>query len=188
MNRFETVPWLILALYASAAKAYHLDADHTYVSFDIDRAGISWISARFGEVAGEFVVDLAGADSHLDVTIQTDSIEGPDAALRARIRSREWLDTQRFPEMRYRSEHVAFEGDRRATVLGQLTLHGVTRPVALAVSRLDCLQQHTDPAPACDFVANAQIKRSEFGLPGGFWGFLVAGNTVEISIRGTGLQ
>ena len=178
--------WLsLLALNAQAADAYRLDADHTSVSFDIRRFGIPWVGAHFRQFSGDFVVDRNGGDSHVDVTVRTDSIEGLSAGWSLRLRSSDWLDTQRFPEMRFRSSHVEFDSNGGALASGQLMLHGITRPVTLHVLRLDCGGERTLPDQPCGFSAHADIRRSDFGLPHGFW---LAGDQVEISVSGAALR
>ena len=74
----------------------------------------------------------------MDVTVQTKSIDCEDSRWNPHLRSPEWLDVQQFPLMTYRSHHIEFEGSDRAVANGELTLHGVTRPVILSVSQLDC--------------------------------------------------
>jgi len=180
--------WLLLcllALKAQAADTYRLDADHSNVSFDIRNFGIPWVAAHFRQFSGDFVVDRHGSGSHVDVTVRTDSIDGLSADWSTRIRSSDWLDTQRFPEMSFRSRHVEFDGRGGAVAGGLLTLHGVTRPVMLHVERLDCAVEHADPNQACGFRAHANIRRSDFGLPHGFW---LAGDQVEISVSGAALR
>ena len=180
--------WLslsLLALNAQAADAYRLDADHTSVSFDVRRFGIPWVDAHFSQFSGDFVVDRQGTDSHIDVTVRTDSIEGLNSGWSTRLRSSDWLDTQHFPEMSYRSSHVEFDNSGGAVASGQLTLHGITRPVTLHVERLDCSGESTVPDHPCGFAARANIKRSDFGLPHGFW---LAGDQVEISVNGAALR
>jgi polyisoprenoid-binding protein YceI len=172
--------WLLLsllALDARAADAYRIEPEQTRVSFDVRRFGVKWIGAHFRQVEGSFTVDRTGPGNLIDVRVRTDSLEGLDGGWNRRLRSSEWLDTQRFPQMRFRSTHVEFRHDGSAMAVGQLTLHGVSRPVLLDISRPDCttLQQ------SCGFNAHTSIRRSDFGLPHGFW---VAGDAVEISIAG----
>jgi len=180
--------WLLLFLLAPnahAADTYRLDADHSSVSFDIRNFGIPWVAAHFRQFSGDFVVDRHGPGSHVDVTVRTDSIDGLNAGWSTRIRSSDWLDTQHFPEMSFRSHHVEFDGHGGAVAGGLLTLHGVTRPVMLQVERLDCAAEQTAPNQACGFRAHANIRRSDFGLPHGFW---LAGDQVEISVSGAALR
>ncbi|MFI4913950.1 MAG: YceI family protein [Steroidobacterales bacterium] len=174
---------------ASAAHAYSLDAAHASVSFSVRRLGIPWITARFEEFTGDFIVartatpELHATASRVDVDIRSDSILCTDARWNARLRSREWLDTGRFPRTTYHSRRIDFGAAGHAVASGELTLHGITRPVALTISRLDCVDAPADTAQGCAFAAQARISRSEFGLPHGFW---VGGDQVEISIRGVG--
>ena len=172
--------WLLLsllALDARAAETYRIEPEQTRVSFDVRRYGVHWIGARFRQLAGGFIVDRTGSGNLIDVSVRTDSLEGLDSGWNRRLRSSEWLDTQRFPQMRFHSTHVEFRYDGSAVAVGQLSLHGVSRPVLLEISRLDC----PAPQPSCGFTAHTSVRRSDFGLPHGFW---VAGDAVEISIAG----
>lgn len=175
--------WLSLLAFntCAAAEDYRLDAGQTRVSFDVRRFGVSWIGADFGQIRGDFVVDRYGAGSRIDVAVRTDSLQGPDTEWNARLRSADWLDTQRFPEMSFHSAQVEFDDAGGAVAHGQLTLHGATRPVTLTVNRLDCTREGATSTGTCEFAASASIRRSEFGLPHGFW---LAGDRVEIAISG----
>jgi polyisoprenoid-binding protein YceI len=64
---------------------------------------------------------------------------------------------------------------------GRLTLHGVTRPLALRVTDIDCPQIPPDAPHPCHFLGRATLKRSDFGLPHGFW---EGGDQVQIIVRG----
>jgi polyisoprenoid-binding protein YceI len=92
------------------------------------------------------------------------------------LRSAEWLDAQRYPQMTYHSSHIELD-EQRAVASGDLTLHGITRPVVLTVTLLDC-----PTAAQCQFAAHGRIRRSEFGLPHGFWS---GGDQVDITISGS---
>jgi polyisoprenoid-binding protein YceI len=169
---------------ASAADVYDLDSDATRVGFDIERFGLHWVTAHFRLFQGDFVFDRTGSASRVDVTVQTESIDCGDSGWNPHLRSSEWLDVQRFPQMTYRSRQIQFEGDDRAEASGELTLHGVTRPVVLKVSQLQC----SGPAGTkrvCRFLAQARVRRSDYGLPHGFW---TGGDQVDITINGVGMR
>lgn len=178
MSAGTAVGWilLLLACDAHAAERYRLDSTNTQVSIVVQHLGHQFFSARFPDVTGELILDRAGAGSRVDVTVEIISVECSDPSLNDRLRSTEWLDAARFPEMSYHSSHIKLD-DHPATASGDLTLHGITRPVVLTVTRLDC----PTGAP-CQFAAHGRIRRSEFGLPHGFWS---GGDQVEISISGT---
>jgi polyisoprenoid-binding protein YceI len=174
--------WVVLS--APAADVYDLDTNATRVGFDIERFGLHWVSAHFRDFSGDFVFDREGSASRVDVRVRTESIDCEDAHWNPHLRSPEWLDVQHYPHMTYRSRHIEFEGSDRAVADGELTLHGVTRAVSLNVSQLKC---SSGPATGsiCRFVAQARVKRSDYGLPHGFW---LGGDQVDISISGAGTR
>jgi polyisoprenoid-binding protein YceI len=175
--------WLglsLLALCAQAADIYRIQPEQTRVSFSVRRFGVKWLDARFRQLEGRFVVDREGGASMIDVSVHTDSLEGMDWGWNSRLRSRDWLDTQRYPRMNFRSTHIEYKPGGGAVAVGQLSLHGVSRPVQLDIGRLECTGQ-PEAQQACSFSAAASIRRSDFNLPHGFW---VAGDAVEISISG----
>jgi polyisoprenoid-binding protein YceI len=183
----RSASWLLLWLFclarAQAADSYRLDAVNTRISFNIQHFGILWVSARFPEFSGEFVLDRQAAASRVDVTVQMASVECNDPRWNARLRSADWLDVQRYPQMTFHSNQVEFGGGGQARASGELTLHGVTRTVGLEISRLSCSDQAS--GDRCDFVAHARIKRSDYGIADGFW---IGGDQVNIDITGIGVR
>jgi len=172
--------WALLgflaALHPAAAETYRLDPANTRVAFEVLHFGIPWASAHFRSVSGEFAIDRAGAASRIDVRVPIASLECNDPRWNARLLSAEWLDAQRYPQMLYRADRILL-GDGWAMASGLLTLHGVTREVVLDVNLRGCKS-----SGACQFSAHGRIRRSDFGLPHGFW---TGGDQVEISIGGT---
>jgi polyisoprenoid-binding protein YceI len=169
--------WILLALTAlrlEAAETYRLDSSNTHVSFAVQHLGIQWVTARFSDISGQFVVDHSGAASRVDVTVGMASLECAEPRWNERLRSADWLDVQRYPQMTYHSSRIEMAG-QRAVASGELTLHGVTRPIVLNVSLLKCSSGH------CQFAAYGHINRSEYGLPHGFW---AGGDKVDIAISG----
>jgi polyisoprenoid-binding protein YceI len=178
MSGGTIVGWILLlaAGCAHAAERYTLDSTNTQVSFVVQRLGLQLVSARFADVNGEFVLDRGGVNSRVDVAVGIASLECSEARWNERLRSADWLDVERYPQMSYHSSHIEL-ADQHAIASGDLTLHGITRPVVLTVSFLDC-----PSGGRCQFSARGRIRRSEFRLPHGFWS---GGDLVEISISGT---
>jgi polyisoprenoid-binding protein YceI len=175
---------LALALSASAVEVYDLDPGATRVGFDIDRFGLHWLSANFHSLRGDFIFDRRGPASRVDVTVQTDSVDCGSSYWNPRLRSPEWLNVQQYPLMSFHSRHIEFEAEDRAEASGELTLHGVTHPIVLSVTQLEC-PSPAAAAPVCHFNAQAHVKRSDFGLPHGFW---TGGDQVDITITGIGMR
>jgi polyisoprenoid-binding protein YceI len=177
-HRAQTRAWIFFVLTAlrlEAAETYRLDSSNTQVSFTVHHLGIQWVTARFSDISGQFVVDPAGPSSRVDVAVGMASLECDEPRWNERLRSADWLDVQRYPQMTYHSNRIEL-GGQRAVASGELTLHGVTRPIVLSVSVLKC-----SSAGNCEFAAHGRIKRSEYGLPHGFW---TGGDQVDISISG----
>jgi polyisoprenoid-binding protein YceI len=174
----RTALWMLVlltALRTEAAATFHLNSANTQVSFFVERLGIHWLTARFGDIRGDFTIDRQGSSSRVDVSVGTASLDCDQPRWNERLRSPEWLDVQHFPQMTYRSSGIEL-GEGGAVARGELTLHGMTRPVVLNVILLNCAS-----AGSCQFTANARIRRSDYGLPHGFW---TGGDQVEISISG----
>jgi polyisoprenoid-binding protein YceI len=159
-----------------AAERYELDAGNTQVSFSIQHVGIQWVTARFSDINGELVVDPGGAKSQVDVTVGIASLTCSEPRWSERLRSTEWLDVNRYPRMTYHSVSIELS-EEHAVANGELTLHGVTKPIVLDVSFPKC-----PGASSCQFTAHGRIKRSDYGLPHGFW---MGGDQVEINISGS---
>ena len=177
--RTRIVLAILLALgQASGTPAYHLDSGNTRISFEIERLGLRWFSVDFHDVTGEFVLAPDGQGASLSVMVRTASIDARSPYWNERLRSAQWLDTERFPEMTFHSTGFAFDGAGHATLQGELTLHGVTRALALSISDINCPQAASQE---CRFVGRAILRRSEFGIPHGFW---QGGDRVQIIVRG----
>jgi polyisoprenoid-binding protein YceI len=168
--------WILVALLSTqlhAAEMYRLDSSNTQVSFAVQHLGIHWVTARFSDISGQFVV--AGAASHVDVSVGIASLDCSEPQWNERLRSAQWLDVQRYPRMVYHSSRIEL-ADERGIADGQLTLHGVTRPIVLDVTMVNC-----SASGRCQFTAHGRIRRSEYGLPHGFW---TGGDQVEVHISG----
>jgi polyisoprenoid-binding protein YceI len=183
----RSASWLLLWLglvRTQAADVYRLDTVNTRISFNIQHFGVLWVSARFPDFNGAFVLERGGAASRVDVSVQMASVDCNDSHWNDRLRSADWLDVQRYPQMTFHSNQVQFAGDDHAVANGELTLHGVTRPVGLAINGLSCSTDRT-AGTSCRFSAHARIKRSDFGFA---HGLLTGGDIVDIAISGVGIR
>jgi polyisoprenoid-binding protein YceI len=186
----RSATWLLLSLSlvrAQAADMYALDPVNTRISFNIRYFGTPWVSTRFPDFGGEFVLDRYGAASRVDVSVQMASVDCHDSYWNGRLRSPDWLDVQRYPQMSFHSDHIEFRDGDRALASGDLSLHGITHRVELEISQLSCPGPGAASAAgdSCSFVAHARVKRSDYGLAHGLW---MGGNQVDIAISGVGLR
>ncbi len=179
--------WMLLsltALPAVAAEYYRLDGGNTRVSFSVHVFGVPWLSAQFADLSGELVSERRSDASRVDMVVETQSIACESAWWRARLLSPEWFDAKRYPQITYHSSRVHSNERGGALIDGELSLHGHSRAVPLSVERWSCTAGASSDED-CSFEAHAHIRRSDYGLPHGFW---LGGDEVEISIRGAGVR
>jgi polyisoprenoid-binding protein YceI len=160
---FAAVCALLLSAAAGAAE-YEFDGAHTYPMFAISHSGLSTLHGRFDDTRGRFVLDREGGKSRVEAVIRVDSLDTGDEPRDKILRGEKFFDAAKYPEMRYTSRRIEFTGDTTATVEGELSLHGVTRPVTLKVEHLVCGTHPLLRVWACGFDATATIKRSDFGM------------------------
>jgi len=167
------------------AGAYKLDKAHASLLFRVNHLGFSQYTARFKRFDAELQFDPAKpAAMSVSATIDPSSIETdfPDPTtldFNAQLRSAEWLDTARFPAITFRSKAVEPTGAKTARVTGELSLHGVARPMALDVTFNGGYAGHPmDPQSRIGFSARGVLKRSEFAMP---YGIPAPGTTMGVS-------
>ncbi|MGV7185124.1 YceI family protein [Xanthomonas axonopodis] len=171
------------SLAASAAPArYALDPVHTRVLFAVEHAGFSKALGTVSGSSGTLVFDPDDwAAARLDVTVPLHRADLGDAKWNQATLARNLLDAERFPDAHFVSTHVEASGENHVKVTGNLTLHGVTRPVTLDVT-LNALKRHPLPPfrRTAGFSATATLSRSEFGIDA--WKSMI-GDSVELRIE-----
>jgi polyisoprenoid-binding protein YceI len=123
----------------SVAENYVIDTDgaHAFVQFRIKHLGYSWLYGRFNDFSGRFTYDTkVPSASYAEVVIQTASLDSNHAERDKHLRGDDFLDVDEFPEARFVSTSYREGEDGTATLVGDLTLHGVTRPVTIAVTSI----------------------------------------------------
>jgi polyisoprenoid-binding protein YceI len=150
---------------AAAAQPWTIDKSHTQIYFQVDHFGFSTTHGLFREFDGTLVLDEQDpARSRVTFTIKTASVDTQFKDRDDHLRSADFLDVAKHPEMRFVSTRVEPSGTDTAKVLGDLTLLGVTRPVTLDV-RLNKKGMHPIyQKPAMGFTATAMVRRTEFGM------------------------
>jgi len=154
---------LASAAYA-APQTYHLEKTHVDLLFAIDHAGFSKKHGSFRELDATLQFDPAQPEaSSVDVVVQTDSLDTGFAARDKDVKGAMFLDVAQYPQMHFRSTHVRREGDH-LRIDGELTLHGVTRPLTLTAHVNQVAPNPFDKRPTVGFSATGSLKRSDFGI------------------------
>jgi polyisoprenoid-binding protein YceI len=147
----------------AASETYVFDKDHSFPRFEYSHLGYSTQSSRFDTMTGTIVIDRAAKTGSVDVSIDTKSVNTGSPTFNEHIQGPDFLDTGKFPKITYKSTKFNFDGDKVASVDGNLTIKGVTKPVTLTVTSFQCMPHPMLKKDACGANATATIKRSEFG-------------------------
>ncbi len=164
---FPLATALLLAAGSATATPvrYDLDPNHTRIDFSWTHFGFSHPMGRFDRFEGDFRFDPADpTQSSVTVTIPVDSIDTGVAKLDAHLKTDEFFDVARYPTATFKSTRVERSGEHDLKVTGDLTLHGVTRPVVLDVVVNKIGQHPMAGRAAAGFDASATIRRSDFGI------------------------
>ena len=149
---------------ACAADSYTIDPKHTFPIYEISHMGFSLQRGRFDKTAGKIMLDRAGKTGSAEVTVDTTSIDTGVDKLNEHLRSDDFFDTAKFPSMTFKGSKIVFNGDVPASIPGELTLMGVTKPVTLTITRFNCGIHPMLKKEVCGADAVATIKRGEFGM------------------------
>ena len=143
---------------------WSIDPAHSSVEFGVRHLMITTVRGRFTDVKGTVTLDERDPSAgSVAVEIAAASIDTREPQRDTHLRSADFFDVEKFPALTFRSTQIERGAADRFTVAGDLTIHGVTRPVTLDVQAEG---ESKDPwgGQRAGFTATTKIKRSEFGL------------------------
>lgn len=149
---------------AIAADSYTIDPRHTFPAFEVNHLGFSTQRGRFNSTTGKIVLDRAAKTGSVELAIDAASIDTGLDKLEEHLRSEDFFNVAKYPKLTFKSKEVKFNGDKPASVSGDFTLLGVTKPVTLTVTAFNCGVHPINKKDVCGADATATIKRSEFGM------------------------
>ncbi len=150
---------------AAQAGNYTVEPSHTRVGFSVLHFGFTEYYGEFSGVSGTLSLDPKKVESaKLAVTIPVASIDTTNDTLDGELRDPSWFDAAKYPTMTFVSTKVTRTGERTADVTGNLTFHGVTKPVTLHASFNAGGVNPMDKAYTLGFNATGTITRSDFGV------------------------
>jgi len=163
----------------AAPVTYKLDPGHTMVLFSWNHFGYSNPTADLGLGEGTLVFDEQHpANSSVEVTLPLARLDTHVPALDEHLKKPDFLNADQYPVVTFKSTEVQPLGGNKFKVTGNLTVHGVTRPVVLDATLNKVGPHPMTKAPSIGFDATASIKRSDFGV-----GAYVPNVSDELSIR-----
>ncbi len=162
---------------------YSIDKSHSDVNFSVRHMVFAKVRGHFSQWTAELGYDAADpARSSVSVSIDTGSIDTREPQRDAHLKSPDFLDAEKFPKITFKSTKVERKGDKKYALVGDLTIHGVTKAVTLEVEELG---GGKDPwgNQRLGFSAKTKIDRGDFGLK---WnqvleaGGVLVGETIDI--------
>ncbi len=149
----------------AAAERYAFDPAHTNIDWSANHFGFSNPTGKFAQATGTLVLDEAKpAASTVNVTIDmTKLVTGIDK-FNEHLKSKDFLDVAQFPTAQFVSKTVKVTGQNTADITGDLTLHGVTKPVTLKTTLNKIGPSVMTKVKTAGFAATTTLKRSEFGI------------------------
>jgi polyisoprenoid-binding protein YceI len=144
--------------------AWNIDATHSHVTFSIRHMVVSTVKGRFNVLSGALEIDTANpANSWVQAEVDVASIDTGDTNRDNHLRAPDFFDVEKYPKMTFKSTKVEPVGENEYQVTGDLTLHGVTKPVVFDV---EYSGEVKDPYGfrRAGFNAKTKINRKEWGL------------------------
>jgi polyisoprenoid-binding protein YceI len=150
---------------AVQAGTYKLDSSHGKITWSVTHFGFSTYIGQFSHVDAALKLDpkALGATA-LDVTVDANSLGTLNPALDTHLKSKEFLDVAAFPTATFKATRVTQTGEKTADIAGDLTLHGITKPVVVHAVFNQAGVNPLDKKYSLGFAGTAEIVRSDFGI------------------------
>jgi len=160
---------LLLAASAASASptAYAIDPTHTFPSFEADHLGISVWRGKFNKSSGKVLYDKTTGTGTVEIVTELASIDFGMEALATWARGKDFFDVKKHPRAIFKGSLQSPVNDVPTQLVGELTMHGVSRPLTLTVNSLKCIQHPTLKRDYCGADASGSFNRDDFGLSAG---------------------
>ena len=166
---------------ASAAlpTQWQLDDAHTRVGFSVNHLGFSTTMGHFNDVKGMVNYDIKAPNkANMDFIIVTESIDTNWDARDAHLKKDEFFNVAKYPTMTFKSTNITFKNPQQATVTGDFTLLGQTKPLTLDVTLNKIANSPMTKEPVIGFRATGVIDRAAYGMTA-----FASGITTEVPIQ-----
>ena len=172
-------PKVATAPAATAAQTWNIDDTHSMALFRVQHMGAGMFWGRFNDVGGTITTSGAGPDSiAFDISIDVASVSSGNDKLDGHLKSPDFFSVKEFPKMTFKSTKATRGSDGMWDVTGDLTMHGVTKPVT---AKVEMTGRSSMGAERVGFEASFSINRSEFGMSYGVEKGAI-GNSVRVVV------
>jgi polyisoprenoid-binding protein YceI len=149
----------------AAAQKYDIDSTHTQVIFSWDHFGFSKPSASLEKFSGTFMLDTGDlTKSSIQITFPLEGLHTGVPKLDEHLKSPDFFDAAKYPDITFKSTKVEKSGAEGLKITGDLTIHGVTKPVTLDARVNKVGDNPMMKVPSAGVDATVTIKRSDFGV------------------------
>ena len=172
----------VLAASDPRAATFRVDTDQTNVAFAVSNFGIGSHQGRFDLTWGKITLDPQRRAGSIDFVVDVGSVNTGWDLRDTFLKSDLMFDAERYPSIRFRSTRLDFDGTRLVAVDGEMTMHGVTRPVRFDVKHMECGVDTGVGSDGCAAAVSGHVSRSAFGMS---FGYPLVGDEValQFSIR-----
>ena len=148
-----------------STQTYQLDATHSAARFSVRHMMISRVHGEFTTLSGTLQFDPASpASASVNVEIDAASVTTHQTDRDTHLKSADFFDVAQFPTLTFASTSVSISGEEEGSLSGDLTIHGVTKPVTLQVEGAPVEIKDPWGNLRLGFTARTKIKRSDYGL------------------------
>ena len=149
----------------AAPVTYNVDSNHTYPTFEADHlGGLSFWRGKINSTSGTVTLDKEAQSGTVNMTMDMKTIDFGHQGLNDHAQTPDIFDTAKFPTATYSGKLGGFRNGAPTTVEGNLTMHGVTKPVTLTINKFSCKEHPMQRREVCGADASATLNRADFGV------------------------
>jgi polyisoprenoid-binding protein YceI len=153
------------SLAQAAEETYSVDTNHTHATFAFEHLGFSTFHGKVPARGGSVVIDREARTGRVDVEFDPNAVATGVPKFEEHLRSPDFFEVAKHPTATFKSSQITFDDKGTPkTVVGDLTIKGITKPVTLQVNSFNCGTHPMAKVPACGANASASIKRSDYGM------------------------
>ena len=148
----------------AAPETYVIDPNHSMPRFEYSHFGYSTQLSRFDKTSGKITIDRDAKTGSVDVVIDATTVDSGFPLFNTHLQDEDFFNTAKYPTITFKSTSVKFDGDKIASVDGNLTIKDVTKPVTLTLLSFLCMPHPMLKKDACGATATTKIKRTDFNM------------------------
>lgn len=190
MKKFSIIAMAMFTLMAftNLSAVWNNDPAHSQLSFTVKHLGITDVTGTFND----FEVKVTSSkndfsDAVFELTAKTASINTRVEARDNHLKSADFFDAEKYPELTFKSTSVKKQGKNKYKLIGDLTIHGVTKPVTMDLVHTGKVENPMNQQETAGFQVTGAIKRSDFNI-GGEFPTMIISDEVHIKADGEFVQ